>query len=58
MITINALKSWTASFYWDLQWGVKEKAFVYRASVKSLVEGFSVFPALAGPATKPKTAIH
>jgi hypothetical protein len=33
VMTINALKPWTASFHQDLAWGVMEKAFTYRAAV-------------------------
>lgn len=51
-MTINALKSWTASFHRDPPWGAMEKAFTYTAPFKSPVEGLSVLPATA--TTKPK----
>jgi hypothetical protein len=33
---------WTVSFYWYLLWAVTEKAFAYRATAQSPIEGLSV----------------
>jgi hypothetical protein len=40
-MTINCLEPWTVSFHQDPLWGAMKKAFVYRASDQSPVEGFA-----------------
>jgi hypothetical protein len=51
-MTINALKPWTASFHWDLQWGAMEQASAKEPRLVSL----SVLPAMSS--TKPSHLLN
>ena len=51
-ITINSLKSWSASFHQDPQWAAIEKALAYRAAILFSIEGLSVLPALSSSKLK------